>query len=137
MEVGGRDPSTADQCADGRLSVVNNAETATVEIQVHGRWSLRLSQAVTLALRSCLAQHPMAIIVDLCGLKDLDAASTATWVVAGRAAQMMQPPAWLMLALPPTRQLVNHLRQIGAVRFLSIYPTVTQARAAAVGRRGL
>lgn len=134
MEAGGRSSSTADQCADERLSVVNDVETATVEVQVHGRWSLRLCQAVTLALRSCLAEHPVAIIVDLSGLKDLNAASTATWLVAGRAAQMMQPPVRLMLALPPTRQLVSHLRQIGAARILPIYPTVKQARRAAVGR---
>jgi hypothetical protein len=134
MEVDPPYPSTAGHGGDVRLSTAGDVGTAVIEMEVRGRWTRRLSMDVYLALRECMAEHPSAIIVDLHGLDDLDAASTAMWVAASRAASTLQPPAQLALCLPPTRQLTSHLRRLGAVRFLPIHATMKQARAAVASR---
>jgi hypothetical protein len=117
-----------------RLSVAADPDTAMIEIEVRGRWCRSLSMDVYCALRDCLAEHPLAIIIDLHGLIDVDAASTAMWLAAGHAVKRLHPPAQLALCLPPTRQLASRMRRLGAVRFLSIHATMKQARAATAGR---
>ena len=134
MEVDPPHLSTAGHRGGVRLSVAGDVGTAVIEMEVRGRWTRRLSMDVYLALRECLAEHPSAVIVDLHGLEDLDATSTAMWVAASRAAGTLQPPAQLVLCLPPTRQLTSHLRRLGAVRFLPIHATMRQARAAVASR---
>jgi hypothetical protein len=124
----------ADHLGDVRLSVAADPDTAMVEIEVRGRWCRRLSLEVYCALRDCLAEHPMAIIIDLHGLSDVDAASTAMWLAASHAVKRLHPPAQLALCLPPTRQLASRMRRLGAVQFLSIHATMKQARAATAGR---
>jgi hypothetical protein len=126
-------PAVDDQ-ADVGLSVVSDVHTAVIEIEVRGRWNQRLCLDVYHALRNCMAEYPSAIIIDLQGLRDLDATSTTTWLAASRAATALQPPAQLVLSVPPTRQLASHLRRLGAVRFLPIYATVKQARDAVASR---
>ncbi|WP_158647296.1 hypothetical protein [Actinoplanes sp. ATCC 53533] len=125
---------TADPQAGAGLSVVSDVETAVIEIAVHGRWSRRLCLDVYHALHKSMAEHPSGIIVDLRDLNDLDAASTSMWLAASRAASLLRPPAQLVLSMPPTRRLASHLRRLGAVRFLPIYPTVEQARVAVASR---
>ena len=126
--------STGDQHTATGLSVISDVDAAVMEIEVHGRWSRRLCLDVFTAMRDCLAEQPLAIIVDLRDLSDLDAASTTMWLTASRAANSLRPPARLVLSLPPTRQLASHLRRLGAVRFLPIYATMKQARDAVEGR---
>jgi hypothetical protein len=124
----------ADQQGDVRLSVGADPDTAMIEIEVRGRWCRRLSMDVYYALRDCLAEHPLAIIIDLHGLIDVDAGSTAMWLAASQAVKRLRPPAQLALCLPPTRQLASRMRRLGAVQFLSLHPTMKQARAAAASR---
>jgi hypothetical protein len=119
---------------DVRLVVGADPDPAMIEIEVRGRWCRSLSMEVYRVLRDCLAEHPLAIVLDLSGLIDVDAASTPMWLAASHAAQRLCPPAQLALGLPPTRQLASRLRQLGALEFLSIHPTARQARAAAAGR---
>src|SRR4051794_7421380 len=110
----------ADQQGDVRLSVGADPDTAMIEIEVRGRWCRRLSMDVYYALRACLAEHPLAIIIDLHGLIDVDAGSTAMWLAASQAVKRLRPPAQLALCLPPTRQLASRMRRLGAVQFLSL-----------------
>jgi len=119
---------------DVRLLVGADPDTALIEIEVRGRWSRSLSLEVYRVLRDCLAEHPLAIVLDLNGLIDVDAASSPMWLAASHAARRLHPPAQLALGLPPTRQLAGRLRRLGALEFLSIHPTTEQARAAATGR---
>jgi hypothetical protein len=131
------DPSwrfAVDDQAEVGLSVVSDVDRAAIEIEVHGQWSRQLCLTVYHTLRNCMAECPSAIIIDLQGLKDLNAASTTMWLAASRAANTLRPPAHLVLSVPPTRQLTSHLRRLGAVRFLPIYATVSQARAAVATR---
>ncbi len=126
--------STGAPHADGSLSVVSDVDTAVIEIELHGRWSRRFCLEVYQALRSSLAEHPSAVIIDLQGLSDLDAASTTMWLATSRAANTLRPPAQIVLSMPPTRRLASHLRRLGAVRFLPIYATMKQARIAVASR---
>lgn len=134
MEADPARGAAADRRPEVGLSVVSQVETAVTEVRVHGRWSRRLGLDVYVVLRQCLAEHPAALIIDLEDLSDLDAASTAMWLAAGRAASALRPPAFVVLSMPPTRQLASHLRRLGAVRFLPIFATMKQARLA-VARR--
>jgi hypothetical protein len=120
--------------ADVRLVVGADPDTSMIEIEVRGRWCRSLSMEVYRVLRECLAEHPLAIVLDLSGLIDVDAASTPMWLAASHAARRLCPSAQIALGLPPTRQLAGRLRGRGALEFLSIHPTVEQARAAAAGR---
>ncbi len=131
------DPSwrpTVDHQDDAGLSVVSDVDTAVTEITIHGRWTRPLCLDVYQTLRGCLAEHPAAIIIDLHGLRDLDAASATMWLAASRAANNLRPPPHLALSVPPTRQLASHLRRLGAIRFLPIYATLHQARLAVTDR---
>jgi hypothetical protein len=112
------------------LSFTRDAVTAVIEMAVHGRWNRRLCLDVYTMLRKCMAENPPAIIVDLRDLQDLDGESANMWLAAARAAGTLQPPAQFVLSLPPTRQLAARLRRLGAVRYLPIFVTMAQARAA-------
>lgn len=118
--------------ADGRSSVVltRNVDDSVVELAVHGQWSRKTAVDVYRALRKSLTEHPAAIIIDLGDLNDLEADSAATWLAASRAAMTLHPPAQVALCAPPTRQIVTRLRQLGCTRFLSLFVTADQARAA-------
>lgn len=119
---------------DVRLVVGADPDTAMIEIEVRGRWCRSLSMEVYRVLRNCLAEHPLAIVLDLNELIDVDAASTPMWLAASHAARRLYPAPQLALGLPPTRQLAGRLRRLGALEFLSIHPTARQARDAAAGR---
>jgi hypothetical protein len=71
------------------------------------------------------------IIIDLHDMSDVDGRSVSTWIAASQAAAMLQPPAQVAVCVPPTRRIVTRLRQLGCTRFLSLFVTVDQARAAA------
>ncbi|MET8151042.1 ATP-binding protein [Actinoplanes sp. NPDC049668] len=123
-----------DHQAESGLSVTRAPDNSVIEIAVHGRWSRRMCLDVHALLRGCMAEHPSAIIIDLHDLNDLDAASAGVWLANARAASALAPPAQLVLAMPPTRQLAGRLRRLGAVRTLPIFVTVEQARAAVADR---
>jgi hypothetical protein len=129
-----KEPMRVDPPYDLGLSVVGDVDTAVVEMRIHGRWSRRMCLTVHLAMRTCLAEHPSAMIIDLHGLSDPEAASTAMWLAASRAASLFQPPVQLLLSVPPTWQLASHLRRLGAVRHLSLFATTKQAREAVAER---
>jgi hypothetical protein len=120
--------------AESAVVVSHAADPSTIEIAVHGQWGRDLRHKVYTAIHKCLAEHPSAIIVDLHGLRDIDCGSASMWLAASQAAASLHPPAQLVLCLPPTRRLVNKLRRLGSARFLSLFATKQQARAA-VDRR--
>ena len=118
--------------ADGPSSVVltQTVDDSVVELAVRGEWSRRTALDVYQALRRSLTDHPSALIIDLGEMNDVDASSAPTWMAASQAARSLQPPAQVALCAPPTRQLVTRLRQLGCTRFLSLFVTIDQARAA-------
>jgi hypothetical protein len=116
------------------LSFGRDATTGVIEMAVRGRWSRRLCLDVYTVMRKHLAASPSAIIVDLGDLSDLDGDSATMWLAVARAAALLQPPAQLVLSLPPTRRLAGRLRRMGAARFVPIFVTMHQARTAVAAR---
>ncbi|GAA0492410.1 STAS domain-containing protein [Paractinoplanes deccanensis] len=114
----------------GNLTISHAADNAVVELAVHGQWTRHTAVDVYDALRKALAEQPSAIIIDLQEMSDLDGLSVPTWIAASRAAMSLQPPPVVALCAPPTRRLVTRLRQLGCARFLTLFVTVGQARAA-------
>ncbi|RAK26212.1 hypothetical protein B0I29_12844 [Actinoplanes lutulentus] len=106
------------------------AAPSVAEIAVHGSWSIRLGLEVTAALRDCFASRPSVVIADLHALADDDAASLPLWLAARRAANVLRPPARLVLCLPAETVLRTRLQRIGAGR-LPLYSSMAEARAAA------
>ena len=133
MEARPPDQACGGPRAAAGVTVVDNLDASVIELAVRGRWSRPLAVDVCTVLRGCLAQNPAAMIVDLSGLSDLDAASSSMWVTASRAASALRPPTRVALCLPPTRRLAGHLRRIGATPLLPIRPTMEQAREAVAG----
>jgi hypothetical protein len=119
------------------LTVARDFDTAVLEVCVNGRWSRRMNLDVYAVLRKCMAEHPSAVIVDLRQLNDPEAASAPMWLAAARAAATLRPAAQLVITLPPTRQLASRLRRLGAVRYLPLFATAWQARAAVATRMPL
>lgn len=121
---------------DGRrcgLTVSGDVTTAVLEVAVNGRWSRRLGTDVAVGMRKCFAEQPAAVIADLHHLEDLKAASVPVWLAAGRAANDVQPPVRLVLSMPPASSLATRLRRVGAPRYLPMFDTMPQARAALAG----
>jgi len=121
--AGGTDSSSG-------LVVRHNFDDSIVEFFVRGRWTRQTAVHVYEAMRKSLAENPSAIIFDLHEMSDLDGSSASTWIAASQAAMTLRPPAQVALCAQPTRQVVARLRQLGCTRFLSLFGTVEQARAA-------
>jgi hypothetical protein len=120
-----------------RLQISHDFDDSVVELAVHGQWTRRTAVDIYEAMRKSLAEHPCAVIIDLHGMSDLDGHSASTWIAASQAALTLQPPAHVALCAPPTRRLVTRLRQLGCTRFLSLFVTVEQARAAVASAQPL
>jgi hypothetical protein len=112
------------------VSLTHNWDDSIVELVVRGHWSRAVAVEVYEALRKGLAEHPSVVIVDLEGLSDLDGHSASTWIAVSRAALGLNPPARVALCAPPTRQVVARLRRLGCTRYLSLFVSAEQARAA-------
>jgi hypothetical protein len=112
------------------VALTHTLDNSVAELSVSGQWSRRTAVDVYEKLRKSLADHPTTIIIDLRELSDLDAESAPAWIAASRAAMLLQPPAHVALCAPPTRRIVTRLRRLGCTRFLSLFGTVDQARAA-------
>jgi anti-sigma regulatory factor (Ser/Thr protein kinase) len=83
-------------------------------------------------LHKYLAEHPLALIVDLHDLTDATTASAPLWLTARRSGAALRPPVEVALCLPPQTPLAVRLHRLGAKRFLPVYDTVPQARTAVV-----
>jgi DNA-binding CsgD family transcriptional regulator len=101
-----------------------------LQLSVHGRWSWSLTRAVRTCVNKCLAQHPSAVIIDLHASDGPNGSSAAPLVMAYRAGQEMQPPVPIAICVAPGSDLEARLRTTGAARFLPLFCTVPQARAA-------
>ena len=115
-------------------TVLVDVDTATVELTVRGRWDRQLGIQTYRDVRKCLAEHPAALILDLHEVTDPFAASATMWLAANRAASVLSPPVRLAISVAPTGPLAGKLRRLGAARFLPLFGTMPEARAAVAGR---
>ncbi|PRY31590.1 ATP-binding protein [Pseudosporangium ferrugineum] len=104
---------------------------------VRGTWHPDLVVDLNRAVEKSLCEHPAALIVDLASLDDPGAGSVHTWVHAWRLSQELDPPVEVLLCAPPEAAVAQRLRRMGAARFLPVYGTADQARAARAAGLGL
>ncbi|MEV4640800.1 ATP-binding protein [Actinoplanes sp. NPDC049548] len=106
-------------------------------LAVHGPYLLPLQCDAHLAARKCLSAHPAGLVVDLRELDDQNGASAGLWLTVRRLAQRMDPPVQVVVCVPAGFEIAARLRRLGARRFLPVFATFEQARAAACDRRPL
>lgn len=123
--------------AGAPLTVTTDVDGAIIDIAVRGDWHGPLAAAVSLAIDRCLAESPAAIVVDATEVSDETAASVPTWFSASQAAASADPPARLALCLAPESALAGKLRHVGAERYVPVFDSPAEARAALGGRRPL
>jgi anti-sigma regulatory factor (Ser/Thr protein kinase) len=113
----------------GTLTATSDIDGAVIVLTPHGQWDWRLFLDLYAEFHRFLAEHPVALIVDLHDLVDPTTASASLWLTARRSGAAMRPPVEVALCLPARTPLAIRLHRLGAKRFLPIYPTVAQARA--------
>ncbi|MBG0561305.1 ATP-binding protein [Actinoplanes aureus] len=117
------------------FSVLLDVDSSMVILAMHGSWGVPLRRDTHVTIRKCLSEHPSALIVDLHDLHDPHATSASLWFTARRAGAAMDPPVKVAVCTPPETALASRLRRMGAERFLPMYTTVAQARAAMTERQ--
>jgi hypothetical protein len=127
-------PAHRDDVTRPGVSVTCDADTAVIEMALHGRWTRRLAADTYTGFRKCLAEHPTAMIVDLHHLDDPLSASAAMWLTARRAAAALEPPVQVALSMAATTPLSRRLHVLGVTRIVPVYPSTEQARSAVAGR---
>ncbi|MEV6595455.1 ATP-binding protein [Actinoplanes sp. NPDC051346] len=115
------------------VEIAGDAETESLELAVHGRWDVALAAGLRSAIHKCLSEHPTVLLVDLRDLGDPDGRSAPLWLAAHRAADRLEPPVRLVLCVPPAAVLATRLRRIGALRYLSMFNSMAEARTALSG----
>jgi anti-sigma regulatory factor (Ser/Thr protein kinase) len=123
--------------AEASITAIADAVTGTVEVAVAGCWSGRLRGDTYHALRTCLAEHPVTLLVDLTALDDPWAGSAPVWVSARSFAASLAPPVTMALCLPATAPLTGRLHETGTMRAVPVFAGPQQARAALAERRTL
>lgn len=116
------------------LALINDVDSAVIEVAVHGRWSRRLAVDASIAVRKCVVELPRAVIVDLHDMGDGSGESIPLWISEYRAANGMQPPVQVVLCAPTQTAVARRLRHVGASRYLPMYATMPEARAALTNR---
>jgi anti-sigma regulatory factor (Ser/Thr protein kinase) len=112
------------------IELASDPDGAVVQLRVRGCWDWRLFLEVRTTVLKCLVEHPAAMILDLRALRDPTASSTSLWFAMRRAAEGMRPPVRMALCVQQQTPLAVRLHRLGATRFLPVFATVAQARAA-------
>ncbi|MEU4421663.1 ATP-binding protein [Actinoplanes sp. NPDC024001] len=108
-----------------------DVESSAITVVVHGDWGRHLQQATHVAIRKCLVEHPATLFLDLSYLSDPRAGSVTMWMGAGRRGEGMSPPVQVIACIPESSAISRRLRRLGSARFLPMFATLAQCRAAA------
>ncbi|MFI7542248.1 ATP-binding protein [Actinoplanes sp. NPDC049599] len=120
--------------AGSSVVVTADVSAGIIEVAVHGRWSPGLRMQAWAAVTKCFAEYPETVLVDLHDLADPLAASAPAWWTMGMTGARMSPPIVVVVSLPPATPLAARLNRLGAKRYLPVYATTPEARAAAMNR---
>jgi DNA-binding CsgD family transcriptional regulator len=112
------------------VTVTSDDDGAVLQVAVRGEWDWRIALAVRTALNKCLAEHPGAVIVDLCEADDPGGSSAALLVTAHRVGRAMRPRVPVAVCLAPGSLLERRMRSRGAGNYLPLFPGLPQAHAA-------
>ncbi|WP_125809927.1 ATP-binding protein [Actinoplanes sp. ATCC 53533] len=119
---------------EGSVSVTADVDAGVIEVAVRGRWSPSLRVEAWTAVTKCFVEHPLAVIVDLHDLDDPLASSAPAWWTMGITGARLAPPVSVVVCLPLTTALTARLNRLGAKRYLPVFTTLPDARAAVAGR---
>jgi anti-sigma regulatory factor (Ser/Thr protein kinase) len=112
------------------VAVTSDDGGAVLRVAVQGRWDWQLLLAVRATVGKCLAEHPMALIVDLGRADDPDGSSAPWLFMVHRTGRAMQPPVPIVVCVARGSPLESRMRTGGAGWFLPIFPDVPAAHAA-------
>ncbi|MGK5682048.1 ATP-binding protein [Actinoplanes sp. URMC 104] len=112
------------------MTVTADWDTAVTVVTVRGPWGNPLRQETFTAIKKVLSEHPAAMIVDLCDLRDVRAVSVPTWLTVSQVAASMEPPVRAVGCLPRGSALGNRLDRLGARNFLPLFDDLAGAEAA-------
>jgi anti-anti-sigma regulatory factor len=126
----------ADDPRGPSVVAVNDVEAGLVLLTVQGRWDHVLRRHATRWLHKAFAEGPSAVIVDLAGLTDPDAASLPTWVTARHTGAGLEPAVDVAVCAP-SGEFADRLDRMGAGRFLPAFLSMAEARTAVLSRRVL
>ncbi|MEV4640618.1 ATP-binding protein [Actinoplanes sp. NPDC049548] len=115
------------------MVITSDGDRESMELAVHGRWSPLLATELRYGIHKCLAEYPVALLIDLRDFGDPRGHSAPMWLAAYHAGTIPQPPVRLALCVPPGTVLATRLRKTGASHFLSVYASMPEARAAMAG----
>lgn len=124
----------AEERRDRSVAVIADVTAGVVEVTVHGRWDRALWHDAGVALGKCFAEQPAAVIVDLHDMGDPQAASAAAWWMVGMRGADLRPTVQLALCLPAATALSARLHRLNARRYLPVYASMPEARAAITAR---
>jgi anti-sigma regulatory factor (Ser/Thr protein kinase) len=114
-------------------TVMTDVGIEVIEIAVHGQWSPRLSDTVSVALPLCQAGPAPSIIVDLRDLDDTYGASLPFWLALWREARLADPPTHMTFRVPETAVLSRRLRSLRGPQ-PRVFATVPEARSGIAAR---
>jgi Histidine kinase-like ATPase domain len=123
----------AGESGHSTLTATSEADGALIVLTPRGQWDWRLFLDLYAGVHKYLAEHPLALIINLHDLVDPTTASAPLWLTVRRSGAAMRPPVQVALCLPRTTSLAVRLHRLGARRVLPVYDTVPQARAALAG----
>jgi anti-sigma regulatory factor (Ser/Thr protein kinase) len=126
MPIDPSQPAGARDDKPNTLTVSVDADGVIV-LAPHGEWDWRLFLDLYTGINKHLAEHPMALIVDLHDLVDPTTASASLWLTARRSGAAMQPPVEVALCIAPRTPLAARLHRLSAKRLLPLYDTVPEA----------
>src|SRR4051794_13828868 len=110
MPTDPRPASHDDHSTEPMLRLTSDSDGAVLQLGVRGSFDWQLFLGVRTAVGKCLAEHPAALILDLCALGDATGFSASLWFTARSHANAMQPPVQLALCVPPDTPLAVRLR---------------------------
>lgn len=115
---------------ESSMTITGDADRESMELAVHARWSPAVATELRTGIHKCLAEHPVAVLIDLHDLGDPQGHSAPMWLAAYHAGTIPEPPVRLALCVPPSTLLAGRLRRIGVPHFLPMYASMPEARSA-------
>ena len=115
------------------LTATYSGDARIVVLTVSGIWDEGLGREMAVELRQILAGRPIALIIDLTPLHDIDARSVPVWTRAQYVGMDIRPCVMVALCAGPESPLADQLQRLTGRGVLPVYAKVRQARVALHG----
>lgn len=116
------------------VSATVDLDSDIIHVTIGGAWNGSLSLEASQAIDKCLAQQPLALLLDLRSLDDPDGRSATCWTAAVARATRRRPPVAMVVCANLPDALATRLVQPRTPQLLKVFPSPAQANAALQGR---